>query len=76
MLYLAYPAIYDPKKGGGIRYRGFSYNRVHSDLEIVDYITDIRQKGLKVYEKVFLTTHNVCGVNIKGKNDSEHWRIK
>ncbi|WP_197410951.1 DUF6119 family protein [Novosphingobium sp. FSW06-99] len=75
-LHLAYPVIYDPEKARQIRYKGFGCWNIHTDLEIADYVADMREKPLTTYEPGNLATHRVHEVNDEGKDDGQFWRIK
>ena len=73
---LAYPVIYDPDKTDWVRFRGFSSQSLFPDLEIVHYLADLKDKGLSIYEKDFLTRHSVQECDEKGQVNGQAWPVK
>lgn len=73
---LASPVIYDPDKTDWVRVRGFSSQSLFPDLEIVHYLSDLKGKGVSVYEKDFLTRHSVQECDEKGQMNGQAWPVK
>jgi uncharacterized protein (TIGR04141 family) len=75
-LHLAYPVIYDPEKARHIRYKGFNSSNLHPDLDIADYIADLKVKGVSPYAAEHLSNHKVQECDSAGTDEGGCWKIR
>lgn len=74
-IHFAYPMIYDPEAGNSIRFRGFRCRKVHPDLDIHDYVSDLREQNVAKLSRLDLDRHKVCEVNEDGDSRGSSWKI-
>ncbi len=75
-IHLAFPVIYDPEKTSFIRYKGFRSRRIHADLDINNYLDDLRQCDRTYYSKQDLEKHTVHEVDDSGRDCGRKWKIR
>lgn len=71
-----YPVIYDPEKARHIRYKGFNSSNLHPDLEIADYIADLKVKGVSPYAAEHLSNHKMQECDAAGTDEGGCWKIR
>lgn len=75
-LHLAFPVIYDPEKGGEIRYKGFRSTTIYPDLDIACYLAALKERGKTVFEPQNLSDHTVHEVDDAGRDSGDKWKIR
>lgn len=74
-LHLAWPIIYDPTNSPCVHYAGFRSMRTFSDLDIRNYIDELRERNILTINSDILKNHTVIQTDDDGKRTGEQYRL-
>ncbi len=74
-LYLAFPKVYDPERTKQLRYRGFRSKKIYPDLEIGDYIEELKKQAKFELTTNDLKKQSIHEVDDKGIDCGDKWKI-
>lgn len=74
-LHLAWPAIYDPSNSPCVRYAGFRSSTIFADLDIRNYINELRLKNILKLGREVLQNHTIIQTNDDGERVGEQYTL-
>jgi len=74
-LHLAWPVIYDPHNTSCVRYTGFRSSLVFSDLDIRNYLDELKAKGISRLDASALARHRVDQTDEDGTRCGESYPL-